>query len=136
LCAQPPAQKEQQENETLKGLAPEPVPNGAPAYSAAPLPRKLVNQPSPDQQIRIGLRYAWFDHGGPSPVLPALEASASLANNDAYRYFSRLDQLVMRGPTLTNVNDFRAILIRRLNLRAKAIGFSDLETYDERRQQS
>ncbi len=42
----------------------------------------------------------------------------------------------MRGPTLTNVNDFRAILIRRLNLRAKAIRFSDLETYDERRQQS
>nr|WP_114189001.1 MOFRL family protein [Microvirga aerophila] len=99
------------------------------------MPRKLVDQPSPCQQIPIGLRYAWFD-GGPSPVLPALDASASLANNDAYRYFSRRDQLVMRGPTLTNVNDFRAILIRRLNLRAKAIRFSDLETYDERRQQS
>jgi glycerate-2-kinase len=55
---------------------------------------------------------AWFDHGSPSPVNPALDASAFLANNDAYGYFSRLDQLVMTGPTLTNVNDFRAILIR------------------------
>jgi glycerate 2-kinase len=54
---------------------------------------------------------AWFDHGSPSAV-PALDASAYLANNDAYGYFSRLDQLVMTGPTLTNVNDFRAILIR------------------------
>jgi glycerate 2-kinase len=55
---------------------------------------------------------AWFDHGRPSPVAPSLDAAAFLANNDAYGYFSRLDQLVMTGPTLTNVNDFRAILIR------------------------
>jgi glycerate 2-kinase len=54
---------------------------------------------------------AWFDHGSPSAVA-ALDASAFLADNDAYGYFSRLDQLVMTGPTLTNVNDFRAILIR------------------------
>jgi glycerate-2-kinase len=54
---------------------------------------------------------AWFDHGSPSTVA-ALDASAFLADNDAYGYFSRLDQLVMTGPTLTNVNDFRAILIR------------------------
>jgi glycerate 2-kinase len=54
---------------------------------------------------------AWFDHGSPSTVA-ALDASAFLANNDAYGYFSRLNQLVMTGPTLTNVNDFRAILIR------------------------
>jgi glycerate 2-kinase len=55
---------------------------------------------------------AWFDHGSPSPAAAALDASAFLADNDAYGYFSRLDQLVMTGPTLTNVNDFRAILIR------------------------
>ena len=55
---------------------------------------------------------AWFDHGSPSPADPALDATAFLADNDAYGYFSRLDQLVMTGPTLTNVNDFRAILIR------------------------
>jgi len=54
---------------------------------------------------------AWFDHGSPSAA-PALDASAYLANNDAYGYFLRLGQLVMTGPTLTNVNDFRAILIR------------------------
>jgi glycerate 2-kinase len=55
---------------------------------------------------------AWFDHGSPSAAAPALDASAFLANNDAYGYFSRLNQLVMTGPTLTNVNGFRAILIR------------------------
>ncbi len=54
---------------------------------------------------------AWFDHGSPSAVA-ALDASAFLANNDAHGYFSRLDQLVMTEPTLTNVNDFRAMLIR------------------------
>ncbi|WP_395399016.1 glycerate kinase [Pseudoduganella sp. UC29_106] len=34
-----------------------------------------------------------------------------LANNDAYSFFSALDDLVVSGPTRTNVNDFRAILI-------------------------
>ena len=53
-----------------------------------------------------------LDHGSPSAADPALDATAFLADNDAYGYFSRLDQLVMTGPTLTNVNDFRAILIR------------------------
>ncbi len=40
-----------------------------------------------------------------------LSASAFLADNDAYSFFERLDDLVVCGPTLTNVNDFRAILI-------------------------
>ena len=40
-----------------------------------------------------------------------LSAEAYLANNDAYRFFSKLDRLVVTGPTLTNVNDFRAIYI-------------------------
>ncbi|MBX9796985.1 MOFRL family protein, partial [Sphingomonas sp.] len=31
--------------------------------------------------------------------------------NDAYLFFERLGDLVVTGPTLTNVNDFRAILI-------------------------
>ncbi|WP_099508236.1 MOFRL family protein [Microvirga ossetica] len=53
-----------------------------------------------------------LDHSSPSPAVPTLDASAFLANNDACGYFSRLDQLVMTGPALTNVNDFRAILIR------------------------
>ncbi|MCZ7497327.1 glycerate kinase [Agrobacterium tumefaciens] len=34
-----------------------------------------------------------------------------LANNNAYRYFERLDDLIFTGATRTNVNDFRAILI-------------------------
>ncbi|MGZ8269326.1 MAG: MOFRL family protein, partial [Burkholderiales bacterium] len=35
-----------------------------------------------------------------------------LDNNDAYRFFEALDALVVTGPTRTNVNDYRAILIR------------------------
>ncbi len=40
-----------------------------------------------------------------------LDAAAYLARNDAYSFFDRLGDLVVTGPTLTNVNDFRAILI-------------------------
>ena len=35
----------------------------------------------------------------------------TLDRNDAYSLFSAIDGLVMTGPTRTNVNDFRAILI-------------------------
>ena len=35
----------------------------------------------------------------------------SLANNDAHGFFQALGDSVVTGPTLTNVNDFRAILI-------------------------
>ena len=34
-----------------------------------------------------------------------------LANSDAYSFFARTDSLLVTGPTRTNVNDFRAILI-------------------------
>jgi hydroxypyruvate reductase len=40
-----------------------------------------------------------------------LDAAAHLADNDAYSLFEKLGDLVMTGPTLTNVNDFRAVLI-------------------------
>ncbi|CCG07640.1 glycerate kinase type-2 family protein [Pararhodospirillum photometricum] len=40
-----------------------------------------------------------------------LSARGFLADNDAYSFFAALDDLVITGPTLTNVNDFRAILI-------------------------
>jgi hydroxypyruvate reductase len=40
-----------------------------------------------------------------------LDAAAMLANNDAYSYFAALGDLVVTGPTRTNVNDFRAIFI-------------------------
>ena len=35
-----------------------------------------------------------------------------LANNDGHRFFTALGDSVITGPTLTNVNDFRAILIQ------------------------
>ena len=41
------------------------------------------------------------------------DAAARLAANDAYGFFAGIGDLVMTGPTLTNVNDFRAILVRR-----------------------
>ena len=34
-----------------------------------------------------------------------------LENNDAYTFFSSLENLIISGPTRTNVNDFRAILV-------------------------
>ncbi len=40
-----------------------------------------------------------------------LDARRMLADNDGYGFFQGLGDLVMTGPTLTNVNDFRAILI-------------------------
>jgi hydroxypyruvate reductase len=40
-----------------------------------------------------------------------LRARAMLDNNDGYGFFSALGDLVVSGPTRTNVNDFRAILI-------------------------
>ncbi len=42
-----------------------------------------------------------------------LDPEARLADNDAYGFFSVLGDLVVTGPTLTNVNDFRAIVIER-----------------------
>ena len=40
-----------------------------------------------------------------------LDPAEHLARNNAYLYFQALGDLVVTGPTLTNVNDFRAILI-------------------------
>lgn len=56
---------------------------------------------------------AWFDGG----LLEAargqgIDLNAALADNDAYTAFSALGRLVITGPTLTNVNDFRCILVR------------------------
>jgi glycerate 2-kinase len=40
-----------------------------------------------------------------------LRPESSLQNNDAHSFFSALGDSLITGPTLTNVNDFRAILI-------------------------
>lgn len=50
---------------------------------------------------------AWMEGGHFDPT-----ALDYLANNDAGTYFATHGGLIETGPTLTNVNDFRAILIR------------------------
>jgi glycerate 2-kinase len=40
-----------------------------------------------------------------------LDAANCLAAHDSYTFFDTINDLVRTGPTLTNVNDFRAILI-------------------------
>jgi hydroxypyruvate reductase len=43
-----------------------------------------------------------------------ISAKARLTDNDGYGFFAALDDLVITGPTLTNVNDFRATAIDRI----------------------
>lgn len=54
---------------------------------------------------------------GPETLVRAralgISPSESLARNDAHGFFGALGDQVVTGPTLTNVNDFRAILIER-----------------------
>jgi len=54
-------------------------------------------------------------YAGPDTLLVAHETghdpATSLAQNDAHSFFKSVDGQVVTGPTLTNVNDFRAILI-------------------------
>jgi hydroxypyruvate reductase len=42
-----------------------------------------------------------------------LDPAAFLTNNDSTGFFSRVGDLLTPGPTYTNVNDFRAILVDR-----------------------
>jgi len=42
-----------------------------------------------------------------------IDPEAALARNDAHSFFAAIGGQVVTGPTLTNVNDFRAILIAR-----------------------
>jgi len=41
----------------------------------------------------------------------SVDAADCLNNNDSYGFFEQTGDLIVTGPTLTNVNDFRAILI-------------------------
>ena len=41
-----------------------------------------------------------------------LDAKGRLADNDGFGFFSALGDLVVTGPTRTNVNDFRIILVQ------------------------
>jgi glycerate 2-kinase len=47
-------------------------------------------------------------HGG-------IDVNMRLADNDAYSVFAALNDLVVTGPTHTNVNDFRAIIVTKRN---------------------
>ncbi len=40
-----------------------------------------------------------------------VDARAFLARHDSYGFFQKLGDLVVTGPTRTNVNDYRAILV-------------------------
>ena len=42
-----------------------------------------------------------------------LNAKAMLADNDPWTFFKGIGDLLVTGPTLTNVNDFRAVLIEK-----------------------
>jgi hydroxypyruvate reductase len=42
-----------------------------------------------------------------------VKANEMKDNNDSYNFFAAIDDLIFTGPTLTNVNDFRAILIAK-----------------------
>lgn len=44
-------------------------------------------------------------------VAANVDAQASLDQNDAHSFFASINRQVVTGPTLTNVNDFRAILV-------------------------
>ena len=50
------------------------------------------------------------EHRKPGPIGP-LRAQDALACNDGHGFFEALGDAVVTGPTMTNVNDFRAILI-------------------------
>ena len=43
--------------------------------------------------------------------VPGISGKEMLAEHDSYTFFSHLNDLIKTGPTLTNVNDIRAILI-------------------------
>jgi hydroxypyruvate reductase len=44
-----------------------------------------------------------------------LRADKLLENNDGYGFFSTLNDLVITGPTRTNVNDYRAVLVTTIS---------------------
>ena len=54
-------------------------------------------------------------YAGPDTLARAVragsDAKAMLADNDGYSFFESLGDLIITGPTLTNVNDFRAVLV-------------------------
>jgi hydroxypyruvate reductase len=57
---------------------------------------------------------AWFDSAvRERGQAESLAPEKFLAAHDCYGFFAQLDALVETGPTLTNVNDFRIILLEK-----------------------
>ncbi len=55
---------------------------------------------------------AWFDGGTLALAARAgIDPAAALRRNDAGRFFAAIDRRIVSGPTRTNVNDLRVILI-------------------------
>jgi hydroxypyruvate reductase len=54
-------------------------------------------------------------YAGPATLLEArrcgIDPQDALDRNDAHRFFAAVGDRIVTGPTLTNVNDFRAILV-------------------------
>ena len=75
----------------------------SPALSAASWAASAASSASP--------ALAGIDQIAAAASERSLDPAGYLARNDAYGLFHALDDLVISGPTLTNVNDFRAILI-------------------------
>jgi hydroxypyruvate reductase len=50
-------------------------------------------------------------YAGPDSLTGRTHAQAALMNNDAHSFFAAIGGQIITGPALTNVNDFRAILI-------------------------
>ena len=42
----------------------------------------------------------------------SLDAGAFLADNNAYAFFQKLDDLIITGPSTTNVGDLQIVLFR------------------------
>jgi glycerate-2-kinase len=76
-----------------------------------PLVAHLLALTGVDEPALLVLAVAPVDPVPARGETAGLSAAEVLAKNDAYGYFAALGDLVMTGPTLTNVNDFRAVLI-------------------------
>ena len=58
----------------------------------------------------------WFKQQGPgyqTKMNAVLRAKAMLADNDPWTFFAGIGDLLVTGPTLTNVNHFRAVLVEQ-----------------------
>ena len=61
--------------------------------------------------LSVGLFNMFQDPNKISTERNTLPFSSFLNNNDSYTFFAKTGDLVMTGPTFTNVNDFRAVLV-------------------------